>query len=38
MREIMEFYCTKGGKGLQVGSLPDEMEAPHAGKRRERFF
>jgi hypothetical protein len=34
MREIMEFYYRKGGKGLQVVSLPCGMEAQHTGKKR----
>jgi hypothetical protein len=33
VKEIMEFYYKKGGRGLQVGSLPGGMEALHARKK-----
>jgi hypothetical protein len=38
VREIRKFYYRKGGRGLQVGSLPGRMEALCTGKKREGFY
>jgi hypothetical protein len=36
--ENKSFIIEKGGGALQVGSLPDAMEMPCAGKKWENFY
>jgi hypothetical protein len=38
VRKIMEFYYRKGGKELQVRSLPGGMEVSRAGEKRGQDF
>jgi hypothetical protein len=38
MRDKTEFYYRKGGKGLQVGSLPGRTEVPHAEAKKGTDF
>jgi hypothetical protein len=38
VRAITEFYYRKGGRGLQVGSLPGGIEMSRAGKKGKNFY
>jgi hypothetical protein len=38
VRKIIEFYYKKEGRGLEVGSLPGEMEGLVVGKKGRILF